>query len=138
MNSRFLRAVILPAALGLAGPFLWVTAMGWWSLYVTEPLFRWIWVTFQLKGNVVYFTSAILETIIVAALFGGTLHVFAGAQWLQAVIAFSVAFVLSLLAQAVWEGDVSLLISFAPSVAAILVCTAVVCAALSGRHSHDA
>ena len=138
MNSRFLRTFILPTALGLAGPFLWVTAMGWWSLYATEPLFRWIWTTFQLKGSVVYFTSAILETISVAAIFGVTLRLLAGAQWLQAVIAFSVVFILSLLALAVWDGDVSLLMSFAPSVAAVLVCTAVVCAALPGRPPHDA
>ena len=138
MKSNSVRTIVLPAALGLAGPFLWVTALWWWSLYATEPLFRWIWRTFQLKGGVAYYTSAVLETIIVAAIFGVTLRILGGARWLKAIIAFSVAFLLSLLAQAVWDGDASLFMSFAPSVAAVLVCTAVVCAAIPGRHSDDA
>ena len=138
MTSHHIRTIALPAVLGLAGPYLWVTTSFWWTLFTSAALFRWMWVTFSLKGTLAYFVVAAIETIVLAALFGLALRIVAGISWWQPVIAFSVAFVLSLLTEAVWNGDTGLLVYIAPNVLALLVCTALVRAAFRTLQANDA
>ena len=138
MTSRHIRTIALPAVLGLAGPYLWVTASFWWTFRTSEPLFRWMWETLRLKGTVAFVVASAIETIVLAILFGLALRIVSGTPWWQPVTAFSLAFVLSLLAQAVWNGDTNLLMYIAPNVAALLVCTALVRAALRTLQPNDA
>jgi hypothetical protein len=139
MNSRDLRSTILPGLFGLAAPFVWVQALGYWSALASESVFRWLWVSFHVKGSVAFLLNTALETTIFAVLFGLALRALSGTVWKRPITAFCAAFLLSFFASAML-GAVSdqphLALLSVPMVAALLFGTAVVYATLSHRAVH--
>ena len=125
-----LRRIVLPALFGLAAPFLWVSALGWLALYAYSDLYLWIWNSFGLKGAVVFHAFSVLETIFFAGLFGAVLRLLSGPAWRTPVIAFCAAFVIILLAEPIWSGEMYFSTRIGVTVVALLVGTALVHAVL--------
>jgi hypothetical protein len=133
MISHHVRAIAFSAVFGLAAPYLWGYCIGLVALHMYEPIVRWTWLNFHIKGPIVYWVVTAFETLVIAAVFGAVLRIVSAAPWWQSAVAFSLAFVLSVLVEAAWSGESDLLLFIAPGAVALLVCTALMQAVLARR-----
>jgi hypothetical protein len=124
--------------LGLAAPYLWVTAQYFWAIHINESLVRLVWGTLGVKGPGVGLVLKGIETVALAVLFGLVLRLLAGVAWRIPVATFSIAFALSFLVEAALFGSLDHAAYFAPQLVALLVCTSFAYAVLSRRLWIDA
>ena len=128
---------ILVLALGAVAPYLWVESLFLWSLNVYTPLLKWLWATFDIRGEWIPVASGVIHSVIVAAVFALALRFIAQREWLVASAIFCLVFLFAFFIPGLFESDRSLsdlLALFAFSLASVLMllaCVVVLFALLS-------
>jgi hypothetical protein len=87
--------IALAIAFGAIAPFIWVSSLGVWALYVSASAMKLVWAVLSIKGPVVFVVLDVLHSVLVAIAFALVLRVIAKREWQRASAVFGFSFLAS-------------------------------------------